>query len=94
MNYKIKAFKCLCALEEFTINGVEADYEDFGIKKDIDSNNAEPYCSGNMQFIPYDNPDSNTLKKYCITEDEWIIIAHKLKKALSFGSCGWCSQIF
>lgn len=48
MNYKIKAYNSLCALEEFTINGIEADYEDFGIRKDIDENNAEPYCCGNM----------------------------------------------
>lgn len=91
MDYKIKAFECLCELSEFTINGIKAVYEDFGTKEDRDRRNAEPYCCENMKFIPYDEPDPKVLEKYNITEDEWIIICHKLDKTISFGRCGWCS---
>lgn len=88
---KIKAYKCLCELSEFTINGIKADYSDFGTKEDRDRGNAEPYCCENMKFIPYNEPDPKVLEKYNITEDDWIIICYKIDKAISFGRCGWCS---
>ena len=90
MTYKIKTYKYLCGLEEFEINGIKADYVDFGTKEDRDCKSAEPYSCGDMQFIPYQEPKVDVLEKYHINEDEWIVIAHKLRGALSFGRCGWC----
>ena len=33
MELVIKPYGCLCELETFTINGIPADYDDFGDKK-------------------------------------------------------------
>ena len=52
MTLKCEAFSAFCALEKFTINGIHAEYDDFGDKRDINPELAEPYCCGNMQFIP------------------------------------------
>lgn len=90
MTYEIIPFGYLCDLEKFTINGIKADYEDFGIKEDLGNHADNNWWCSNMQFIQYDNPDANVLKKYGITNDEFVIIAHKLKMALSFGSCNFC----
>ena len=56
MKLKCKSFGSLCELEVFEINGIKADYDDFGTKEDINSYNAEPYCCGNMKFIPHSRP--------------------------------------
>ena len=40
MKIIIKPYDCLCELEEFTINGISADYDDFGEKYDTDRINA------------------------------------------------------
>lgn len=90
MEYTIKPFDCLCELEEFTINGIKADYSDFGTKEDRDRGNAEPYGCGDMRFIGYYAPPKETLEKYHITDDEFLIICAKLERAISFGKCGWC----
>lgn len=78
-----------CELKVFTINGHDAEYKDFGDKRDIGYEYAEPYACGNMQFLPYE-PRKEILEKYDITEGEYYLICHKLKEALSFGKCGWC----
>ena len=91
MEYTIKAYNCLCSLEEFEINGIKARYDDFGTKEDIDSYNAPDYGCGNMKFIPYRDADPKILEKYHITEAEFYLICNKLDKALSFGRCNWCS---
>lgn len=85
---KIKVFSCLCELEQFQINGINADYEDFGDKYDRNPYIAEPYGCGDMQFIPH-TPTDEILHKYKITADEYEDICHKLN-CLSFGNCGWC----
>jgi len=97
----IEAMSALCSLKTIydkendcfispKINGVELQYEDFGEKYDIDEENAEEYCCGNMQFIPYDYIPDEILKKYNITLEEARLIQKKLD-CLSFGCCGWCS---
>lgn len=90
MDYTIKPFDALCALEEFSINGIQARYEDFGTKYDIEPFNAPEYGCGNMRFIPNFYPQKEILEKYNITEEEYELICFKLEKALSFGRCGWC----
>ncbi len=85
----IEAMNALCALMPTKINGINLDYNDFGEKYDIDSENAPMFCCANMQFIPYKEIKQETLDKYNITEQEYRQIQDKLD-CLSFGNCGWC----
>jgi hypothetical protein len=95
----IKSMDCLCELyltrnehNELVrplINGVELEYQYFGVKYDTDEENAEPYGCGDMQFIPFEEVKQATLEKYNITESEYRQIQEKLD-CLSFGKCGWC----
>jgi hypothetical protein len=89
MELKIEVYGCLCELKEFVINGIDANYDDFGSKGDEDSENAEDYGCGDMRFTG--SPSTKEiLDKYKITEEEYQEIVSKLEDALSFGSCGWC----
>ena len=90
MDYIIESCSSYCGLEKFSINGIQANYSDFGSKKDIDRSNAEPYGCGDMRFIPNLYPKTEVLKKYNITKDEYDLICMKLERELSFGHCGWC----
>ena len=90
MTIKMKVGDCYCYLKEFVVNGIEADEEDFGRHYDHDTDGAEDYCCGNMQFDP--NPCSDeVLQKYGITEDEYHEVCDLLYDKLSWGCCGWCS---
>lgn len=89
MELELEIYGALCATSVFTINGIYADYEDFGEKYDRDSANAEDYACGNMQFTG--NPSTTEiLSKYKITEEEYQEVVSKLEYGLSFGCCGWC----
>lgn len=90
MTLNIKAYSALCELKIFTINGVEADYEDFGTKEDRSPETAWEYGCANMKFIP-NLPTDEVLKKYGITADEYAEICDYLDRELSFGSCCLCS---
>lgn len=52
IDLNLKIFSSLCAPEEFFINGIEADYDDFGTLDDLDPENADVYSCGNRKFIP------------------------------------------
>ncbi len=89
MELELKIYGALCATSVFIINGVDADYEDFGEKYDRDSENAEDYGCGNMQFTG--NPSKpEILSKYKITEEEYQEVVSRLEDGLSLGCCGWC----
>ena len=90
MELKLEVYGCLCELSTFEINSIEADYDDFGDKYDHDSEKAEDYCCGDMQF---DGKDSTPeiLAKYSINQTEYDDIVSQLTEKLSFGGCGWCS---
>ena len=90
MRLKVKGYNYLCTLEEFCINGIDANYDDFGVHKDISPETAGTYHCGNMKFTPK-LPTQKVLDKYQITLEEYSTIANKLEDMLSFGSCGWCS---
>ena len=90
MTLELQAYCCLCALEKFIINGIPAEYEDFGDKEDLEPYNAPDYGCGNMQFIPR-LPSQETLNKYHISIDEYNEICKELQENLSFGCCAWCS---
>lgn len=89
MKLKIKCCKCLCELDEFEINGIKADYKDFGTLEDNSPELAEPYCCGDMLFTPK-LATQEVLNKYKINADEYNKVCDELD-CLSFGSCGWCS---
>ncbi len=90
MEIKLNFYGSFCATSEFKINGMEAESDDFGNKGDDSPESAEDYSCGNMVFIR-NPPNSEVLKKYKITIEEYGEIAEKLKEGLSFGSCGMCS---
>ena len=89
MELKLTVCGSLCVTSEFEVNGVVAMSDDFGDKGDADSENAEDYGCGNMQFTRRD-PTDEILSKYKISAEEYSAIADKLESGLSFGSCGWC----
>lgn len=88
MNSQIEVHDYLCFPSIFTINGKNADYNDFGEKYDRDPENAEE-C-GNMQFNRIE-ATKEVLEKYSITKDEYSKICDELEVKLSFGCCGECS---
>lgn len=88
MDLVIKAYSALCELEVFTINGIKADYDDFGDKRDVSRYDAEEYGCGNMQFRPKP-ATQEILDRYGINITEYNEVCDKLD-CLSFGSCGWC----
>ncbi len=79
----------LCECAQFEINGIQADYNDFGVKCDTEPSNEPYYGCGNMQFFPRLSTQE-LLDKYKITVDEYKEIAEKLAEMLSFGCCGRC----
>lgn len=89
-NVQLVFGECYCYCREFTINDVEADYDDFVDKYDHDIENAPDYGCGNMT-CDIKKPIDIVLKKYGINEDEYRDIAEKLVDGLSFGRCAWCS---
>lgn len=48
MKLELKIYSALCETEIFTVNGINATYEDFGEKYDHDTENAEDYGCGDM----------------------------------------------
>lgn len=90
MELVIKPFHSLpCHLEVFTINGKDADQDDFGVIFDHNEEIREPYGCGDMYF---DSKPSTkeVLDKYRITEEEYHNICNELECKLCVGSCGWC----
>lgn len=76
-----------CRLE-FTINGIKADYYDFGTTT---LNGDERLWECCCKFEPYDTPQESILDKYHISEEEYHIICNKLTDTLEIYSCGCCS---
>ena len=89
MKLELEFGHSLCYTLTFTINGIDADQNDFGEKYDRAPEDAEDYPCGDMQFtrVP---AKPEVLAKYGITGPEYELIAGQLEVGLSFGSCGWC----
>lgn len=77
-----------CMLLTFTINGKDADMDEFGYSNTYGDMDAYRCCT---IFIPYEIPDHNLLKKYEISKDEYREICEKLRDKLRVTDCGWCS---
>ena len=89
MTLEFEMHKCLCEPKLFKINGMSADYRDFGNKEDSLPASPYSYMCENMKFTPI-LPKQVVLDKYGINVDEYVEICDKLEKSLSFGRCGWC----
>lgn len=89
MKWQLEVMDALCEPSHFQINGVFADWEDFGDKYDTEHEKAEPYACANMRFIPKE-PTQEVLSKYKIDKDEYNMVCEALEEKLSFGRCGWC----
>lgn len=78
-----------CALKKFTINGIEADKDDFG--ETIHKSDGYYGCANN-----YFKGDTNLshIKKVCdkynISCEEYLEIVEHLENVLDVGKCGWC----
>ena len=90
MKLELVVYDCMCAIDIFKINGIEAYYDDFGDKEDRDPCSADDHCCGDMQFIGKASTPE-VLEIYSITQPEYDEIVSELAEKLSFGSCGWCS---
>ena len=90
MELKIKTHHALpCRTEVFTINGKNAEQNDFGDMYDHHAQDAEPYACADMHFDPKP-PTEEVLNRYNITEEEYYNICNELECELCVGSCGWC----
>lgn len=89
MNYEAKVYSAFCSLKTFTINGMDADEDDFIDRFDYDVDNAECGGCGDMR-ADVKEPETAVLEKYGISEAEYVIIATDVAEKLSFGACGWC----
>ena len=90
MEIIIKPYHALpCELQDFTINGIQADKNDFGFTQDSDRENAPEYGCGWMEFTSI-MPTNEVLEKYNITLDEYNQICEQLESKLCVGTCGWC----
>jgi len=89
MKLELEVYGALCATSVFRINGIDAEYWDFGSKTDEDPENAPDYGCGDMRFTP-ETVSNETLLKYGITKEDAEEIQDRLREELSFGSCGWC----
>ena len=89
LKLKLKFYDAYCMTSKFEINDIEAKYEDFGDKSDMDSENADDRGCGNMKF-EIKTSTQEILDKYNITITQYNKIARKLEEGLSFGKCGWC----
>ena len=89
MKLALEVFDRLCELCLFEINGVSADYDDFGEKYDRNEEIADDYGCGDMRFTPK-LCTQEILDKYKINVYEYNEICKQLEEKLSFGNCGWC----
>ena len=89
MKLELTFCHCLCATDEFRINGITALEDEFGFGYDADPESAEEYGCGNRVWERREC-SREILSLYDITEEEYAEIAAKLEEGLSFGCCGWC----
>lgn len=87
MKLELEFGELLCWTPKFVINGVRAEYSDFGQKFDRWPDESDG-CN-DMQFtgIPV---SKEVLSKYNITIPEYNLVVGQLEVGLSFGSCGYC----
>ena len=81
---------CVCDIKKFTINGKDADVDDFGSAYDHDIKNKPDYGCGYYKFTPHKYPKRATLEKYGIEIIDWFEIVEMLENELDIGECCYC----
>lgn len=89
MKLELDVYRSLCEPRRFTINGIRANYRDFGAKADTAPDANHPNCCGNLVFEPI-APAPAVLAKYGITAREYETVAAMLRQSISFGTCRMC----
>jgi len=79
------------SFDVFTINGIDADVDDFGESKDWAPELAPEFGCGYRAFRAFEYPEEKILKKYHINEQEWEQICEMLECRLYTGSCDECA---
>lgn len=89
MKLIIKSYgSCLpCELEEFKVNGIDADIEDFG-SIEREGSCFKYNCS---QTFNYKLPTDEVINKYGITLADYSDICDELSEKLRVFGCGMCS---
>jgi hypothetical protein len=89
MKLELEFYSYACFSPTFTINGIDADSEDFGDAYDRNPEKAADYSCADMQFtrIP---AKLAVLERYNISIPEYELIAGQLEVGLSLGRCGSC----
>lgn len=90
MEVVIKRYKYLpCELEVFTINGINADRDDFGFL-DGYCGEYEDYSCSNRVFVIDESKKEETMLKYHLTEVEYDMVCSELKNECYIDKCGYC----
>lgn len=76
-----------CTPKIFTIDGIDADADDFG---EVDKISGY-YCCESRTFVGFEEPPIDTLEKYRITESEFFDICDELKDILCVKGCNRCA---
>ena len=76
-----------CTPKVFKIDGIDADPDDFGEVDKI----LGYYCCESRKFIGFEEPPTDTLEKYHITENEFFEICDKLRDVLRVQGCSMCA---
>ncbi|HEX2946291.1 MAG TPA: hypothetical protein VHT96_10095 [Clostridia bacterium] len=90
MKIELDVYSTICDTKLFKINGIKADYKDFGRKSDCSPDKNRPNSCGNMIFEPV-KPKLEILEKYGITIKEYEGICEQLRACVSFGMCTLCA---
>lgn len=78
------------SFQVFTINGIDADVDDFGESKDWAPEYAPEYGCGNRAFRAFEYTSEKILDKYHINVHEWEQICDMLEAKLDWGCCADC----
>ena len=91
LEYKVAPhYGDMCELNpDCHINGEPLDYRDFVEKYDHDHEHAQEFGCADMR-CDIKTPSQEVLDKYCITHDEYQMIAFEISEALKFGACDAC----
>lgn len=81
MKLELEFGRSLCYTPIFTINGIDANPEDFGEQYDRSPETAEDYACGDMQFTSLP-PIEGVLEKYKINQAEYNLVAGQLEVGL------------
>ena len=75
-----------CSPKVFTINEIHANSDDFG---EI-SKQTGHFCCKYREFQAFEEPPTDVLEKYHITEDEFIEVCDELRDILRVTDCSLC----